>query len=345
MAQGLYYLSFDQSLTSEKQVAFCQQVEHFIGEKVQFYDFSDEVKIVDDHEVSIPLDQMAEFFELIGKKEAHTTFIFNHAIFHPYLKQLAADGHALIYHKTDIEYLFLKKSGIERDVVEAHRKLEKELMVHCDWLYAHSETLLDYFRENDGYHQHKYSVLPYPVLDLLVAESTVNSTVNYLHIGAVNNRGLRYTRKILEASNAQLTVLGDEPSKLRPSEKCHLLPFNMEVLAQQLSQVDYVLVRPKSDPLEWIRIEQFLLEALRFGAHILIPREFISLLPKAWQKAIHELEECDFNNMPKVTNKDLIKELVNQYLSTESDIAELKLRNLKNHFENRVGFASYWKDN
>ncbi|MFT4660472.1 MAG: hypothetical protein ACI8XB_000740 [Patiriisocius sp.] len=347
----IHYLSFGapNEIEIQRQLKFCKVASEILDAKFNFYLFlfpDDDEWILDDVTI-IRLDQMNHFFETLGAR-INDTLIVNHAFFYPYIEKFIGheDG-ALIYHKIDIEYVFMKKIGLDPIDYNRHRKIEIELQSGCDWLYTSSEILIQYMMDNDGYHEHRNSLIPSFSISAESESKNDSSSsfpgkVKFVHIGPVSNRGIKYIKKILSLKANSLVVVADDTKNLMKqgftkNDRFEIVPFTSNNIQDQLSKSHYCLFRPKPDVSSWMRVEPFIYDCIRNGLKILVPKEYNTGLTELLGDDLIVLESSDFE-LPIVNEaeKDSIIERYENDIHISSLQNQIKFRNLKNIHDRRV---------
>jgi len=342
MPRQLSYFSFGSSdeFSLKRQLGFCAELSNYLETSFNFYcfHFPDEIVEKDDRVTLVPIQETEHFFSHFQTKISTETIVFNHAFFHDFFYPVIYQEDAVFfYHKLDAEYVFLKDIGTASEVCQAHRKKEVDLMKACDWLYTSSEILLQYFKENEGYHQHKHSLIP--GLKFLTGEFNVKvnveNPVTYLHIGPVSNRGIKYIKKIMSNDQNQMVLLSDDTRGIMKqgfakNDRFSTWSFSEANWMKAMAQCDYVLLRPKPKLSSWIRLEAYFPDFLTNGLKLLLPKEYNADYLKLADGLI-TLEETTFD-LPKTTwtEKEKISQQARDFFNLNEIQNSIKFRNAKN---------------
>ena len=343
MTKELHYLSFGakNNLELQRQLLFFRVISKHLNLDGKFYCFyfGDEDFDAHDDIIFIGIDQTDHFFEVFEPHLNNGTILFNHAFFYNYLTPyFQVENSSFIYHKLMIEYIKMKHDGIEKDLVSFHRNREIEMLENSDWVYLSSDRILNYYCDNDGYHNHNHSLLS---LNPLV-ENSKNRTketfysqgVHYIHIGDVSNKGLKYIKKILKQSNNRFTLLSNSSKSVEKQgfikdNRFRIQPLNVETLSVYLAQSDYALIKPPSKITDWIDIEYYLADILVSGVQLLTPKLWSVSWGDQFKEWITPLEENSFEEKKLNPSERII--LLNKakdYFNLESEVNRIRLRNL-----------------
>ncbi len=343
MTKELHYLSFgaNNNLELQRQLTFFNVVAKGISVKSNFYcfQFGDE-DYQDCEEITfIGIDQSEHFFEVFEQHLIKGTVFFNHAYFYPYLiSKFEGELNAFIYHKVALEYVKMKHEGIEEELVSLHRMREVEMLENSDWVYLSSERILNYFCDNDGYHNHKHSLLSMNPIEMSIKDYDkdpfYDDGVHYIHTGDISNKGLKYVKRIFKHSKNKFTLLANNPNSVSKQgfvkdERFRILSLTSDNISRCMAYSDFALIKPPTNISDWIDIEYFLADILCQGVQLLMPESWSAAWRSGFEDSIFSLEGNTFSDSKLPSSKrEKTQTTARQYFDLQSEVNELKLRNL-----------------